>query len=177
MIRLTEIAEAGVFNKPHGIAGEISATLDIDVDLREVKCIVVSIDGIYVPFFVTAVRPKSADTFLLTIKGIDTEVKAKSLTNKKFYILRADLPENDDDDEDGLYASDLIGYKVEDKAQGLLGQITGVNDTTANVLFEIETTGGKTLLVPVADEFILSIDSDNEIVETDIPEGLLELNS
>ena len=51
MIRLTEIAEAGYFNKAHGIKVEISATLDIDIDLNEVKCLVVPVEGIFVPFF------------------------------------------------------------------------------------------------------------------------------
>ena len=50
MIRLAEIAEAGHFNKPHGIKGEMSATLDFDLDLDNVKCIIVPVEGIFVPF-------------------------------------------------------------------------------------------------------------------------------
>ena len=66
MIRLAEIAEAGHFNKPHGIKGEMSATLDFDLDLDNVKCIIVSVEGIFVPFFIRSWRPKTADTCLLT---------------------------------------------------------------------------------------------------------------
>ncbi len=57
MILRTDITEAGVFNKPHGIKGEISATLDYDTDLSDVKCIVIEIEGIFVPFFIVSVRP------------------------------------------------------------------------------------------------------------------------
>lgn len=178
MIRLSEIAEAGRFNKAHGIKGEISATLDIDIDLNEVKCIIVSVDGIFVPFFICSWRPKTADTCLLTIDGIDSDVKAQQFNNRTFYVLRDDLPaDEDDDDEDGLYASDLIGYKVIDTTLGEIGVITGINDSTQNVLFIIETTTGDEVFVPVADEFIESIDSETETITTDLPTGLIDLNS
>lgn len=62
MIKLTEIAEAGIFNKPHGIKGEISATLDFDIELDSVECIIIAVDGIFVPFFLESVRPKTAET-------------------------------------------------------------------------------------------------------------------
>lgn len=179
MIRLTELAEAGHFNKTHGIKGEISATLDIDIDLDDVKCIVISVEGIFVPFFVSSCRPKTADTCLLTIDGIDSEAKARQLVNRPFYILRSDIPDDPDDegDDEGLYASDLIGFKVSDASLGDIGTITGINDSTQNVLFIIETADGKEIYVPVADEFIEEIDSDSETVRTDLPEGLVDLNT
>lgn len=179
MIRLTELAEAGHFNKTHGIKGEISATLDIDIDLDDVKCIVISVEGIFVPFFVSSCRPKTADTCLLTIDGIDSEAKARQLVNRPFYILRSDIPDDpdDEDDDEGLYASDLIGFKVSDASLGDIGTITGINDSTQNVLFIIETADGKEIYIPVADEFIDEIDSDSETVRTDLPEGLVDLNT
>lgn len=178
MIKLTEIAEAGHFNKAHGIKGEISATLDIDVDLSEVKCIVVPVEGIFVPFFVSACRPKTADTCLLMIDGIDSEAKAQQFNNRPFYILRTDIPEDEeDDDEDGLYASDLVGYRIVDETLGDIGVISGINDSTQNVLFIVETDGGDEIFIPVADEFIEEIDSDSETVRTDLPEGLIDLNA
>lgn len=176
MIKLTEIAEAGIFNKPHGIKGEISATLDFDIELDSVKCIIIAVDGIFVPFFLESVRPKTAETCLLTIEGIDSEEKARQLTNKSFYILRSDLPDEEDDDEDGMYASDFIGYTVTDRDLGTIGTIVGINDSTENVLFVVETPDGSELLLPVADEFIEAIDTDNEVLEMNIPEGLTDLN-
>ena len=176
MIKLPEIAEAGLFNKPHGIKGEISATLDIDIELNDVRCIIIAIDGIFVPFFLTSVRPKNADTFLLSIDGIDTEEKAQRLTNKPFFVLRSDLPE-DDASEDGMYASDFIGYKVIDRTIGEIGEIVDINDTTQNVLFIVRTHNGQEIFLPVVDEFIDSFDTEKKILETNLPEGLVDLNN
>ena len=80
MILESELIEAGKFNKPHGIKGEISATVDIDIDFDELKCVVMPIEGIFVPFFINSVRPKNGDTYLVTIDGVDSEVSNKRIT-------------------------------------------------------------------------------------------------
>lgn len=175
MIKLSEIAEIGRFNKPHGIKGEISVSVDGNIDLDDVKCIIVRIEGIFVPFFINSVRPKTADTSLITIDGIDSEEKAQELTNRDIYILRSDLPEKETD-EDGLYASDLIGYEINDITSGNIGVIEDINDSTQNILFIVRTPEGKELYIPVAEEFILSVNPDNETVRTDIPIEILTLN-
>lgn len=175
MIKLSEIAEIGRFNKPHGIKGEISVSVDGYIDLDDVKCIIVRIEGIFVPFFINSVRPKTADTSLITIDGIDSEEKAQELTNRDIYILRSDLPE-EETDEDGLYASDLIGYEINDITSGNIGVIEDINDSTQNILFIVRTPEGKELYIPIAEEFILSVDPDNETVRTDIPIEILTLN-
>lgn len=180
MIRLSEIAEAGHFNKAHGIKGEMSATLDFDLDLDNVRCIIVSVEGIFVPFFIRSWRPKTADTCLLTLEGIETDVKAQEFNNRTFYILRSDIPEDDSDDEfddeDGFYASDLIGYRIHDCHLGDIGMISSINDATENVLFVISTDKGDEIFVPVADEYIEDIDHDTQTITTNLPDGLVDIN-
>lgn len=175
MITDNEIILAGKFNKPHGINGEISATLDIDIDMNDVKCIVTDIEGLHVPFFIERVRPKSAETLLLTIDGIDNEVKAVALSHHPIYLLRADAGEIDDDDEDGFYASDLIGYIIVDDDGKRVGEIVNFNDSTENILFMVETEDGDEIYIPVADEFIDAVDTEAKIITMSLPEGLTNL--
>lgn len=179
MIIESEIIEAGKFNKPHGIKGEISATVEIDIELDDVKCIIIPVDGIYVPFFIESVRPKNNDTYLITIDGVDSEEKAQYFTNRRFFILKSDLDESDKeyDEEDGFYAADLIGYTIDDDRAGKIGTITDINDTTQNVLFLVETENGEEVYVPVADEFIVSVDTEGKIIRTSLPDGIVDLNN
>lgn len=177
MILRTEITEAGVFNKPHGIKGEISATLDFDIDLAQVRCIVMEVDGIFVPFFISSVRPKTAETFLVTIDGIDSEQKARTLTGKSFYVLDSDIPDDDDaDDEDGFYVADLVGYTLIDSEAGNVGEITDYNDTTSNLLLIVTTPDGGEVYIPVADEYIDEINPDTNTIYTTLPSGIIDLN-
>ncbi|MDE5752042.1 MAG: 16S rRNA processing protein RimM, partial [Duncaniella sp.] len=77
----------------------------------------------------------------------------------------------------GLYASDLIGFTIRDNCSGTLGEITDINDMTDNVLFIITTPETREILLPVADEFILGIDTTERIVETSYPTEIIELNN
>lgn len=175
MITDDEIILAGKFNKPHGINGEIAATLDIDPDLAGVKCVVTDIDGIYVPFFIENVRPKSTDTVLLSIAGIDNETKAAALSNHPIYLLRDDVDDIDDGDEDGFYAKDLIGYTIVDDRREAVGKITDYNDSTENVLFVVNTNDGNEIFIPVADELIEEINTEKKIIYMSLPEGITQL--
>ncbi|MDE6370868.1 MAG: ribosome maturation factor RimM [Duncaniella sp.] len=176
MIHRDEIVEIGIFNKPHGIKGEVSASLDFDMDLVSVKCIIIEVDGIFVPFFIKSVRPKTAETCLITIDGVNTEQQARSLAGRHFYILKSDLPEDEEDDEDGFYLSDLVGYKLEDVSAGVVGEITDYNDATANVLFIVTDADGNEIYVPATDEYIDEIDTETKTVFTDLPAGIIDLN-
>ena len=173
MIQKQELTKVGKLLKPHGINGEIVALIESDVDLADVSCIVLEIDGINVPFFINAVRPKSSDTDLLTIDGIADETAAAALCNHDLYVKTSELPEADSDAE-GVYADDLVGFDVY-AAGERIGKITGINDTTANYLFIIERAAGETVLIPVADEFIEILDPEKRRIELTLPEGLLEL--
>jgi len=178
MILRTDITEAGVFNKPHGINGEISATLNFDIDLTKVKCIILDVEGIFVPFFIVSVRPKTSETYLITIDGIDSEQKARTLTGQTFYLPDSDIPEPDDDDgEDRLYLSDLIGFTLTDSEAGTVGEITDYNDDTSNMLLIVTTPDGEEVYIPVADEYIDEVDSDSRTLHTTLPSGIIDLNT
>lgn len=171
MIRENELKVVGRLLKPHGICGEITALLTVDVDLSELGCIMLKLDGIFVPFFLSSVRPKSAETDLLTIDGITDELQAARLCPNDIYALAEELPGLD---EDGFYAADMEGFEV--VADGNpLGKIIGIDDTTANYLFIIETPSGNRHLIPVADEFVTGVDMDRRRVTMELPEGILGL--
>lgn len=178
---LPALTEIGRFGKPHGIAGEIAAS--VDVDPEALSCIFVEMDGIMVPFFISSSRPKGNDTVLMKIDGYDDEKEVKVFSHKPFFApasevgsLPGDGADVDPDDEDGLYASDLIGFTAARSDGEPLGEITDIDDNTANVLFVITPPdGGRQLLVPVADEFITAIDPGAKRITLDLPAGILDL--
>ena len=60
---------------------------------------------------------------------------------------------------------------------GEIGEIVDINDTTQNVLFIVRTHNGQEIFLPVVDEFIDSFDTEKKILETNLPEGLVDLNN
>lgn len=167
------LTPAGEFNKPHGIKGEISASFDPRVDVGALKCVVAEVNGLFVPFFIDAIRSRGADAVLLTIDGITDENEAKLLSRKPLYLLNGDAALAADDEDDGFYAEDLVGFSALDEDGAVIGKIAGVDSTTPNVLFVIDRPDGSEALVPVADEFIDGIDPESATITLRLPDGLL----
>ncbi|MBR5639095.1 MAG: 16S rRNA processing protein RimM [Muribaculaceae bacterium] len=173
MITSDEIIAIGKFNKPHGISGEISATINTLTDvLNNCSCIVCDIDGIFVPFFIKALRNKSQETFLLSIDDINSDEEAAILVNKDIYVKRSEYYEVIED-EDRIPLDFFMNFNA--IVNEINGKIVDIDDSTANVLFVIETTDGKSILIPAVEEFITDFDSKERTIKMEVPDELLNL--
>lgn len=173
MIKKEDVFKIGQFAKPHGIKGEISLITNSDVfDDSEYPYIVCEMDGILVPFFIEEYRYKTDTVILLKLENVDDERSAREFVNKEvFYPLDA----VDEDDLVGDMTWDsFIGYTVTDEQLGELGPVTAVDETTINVLLQIDHNGEE-LLLPAAEELILAADHENKRLTVSLPEGLLDL--
>lgn len=176
MITESQITPIGTFGKAHGVEGEINLIIDRDIDVSSLSCIILDIDGIYVPFFFNSVRPRGNGNYLVKIDDINSEARVSAFVGNTVYGLRDEVSALDDsqeeDDEDGFYASDFIGYEISAYGGTLQGHIMDVDDSTDNYLFVVRTLQGKQILIPVADEFIVDIDTTNKKLELELPDGL-----
>lgn len=170
MIRLEEVYRIGRLGKAHGVKGELSFQFDDDVfDRAEADYLIIEVDGILVPFFIEEYRFRSDSTAILKLEDIDTQERARELTNCDVYFPRALTPH---DDEEELRWSFFVGFDlVEARSGKSVGRIAHVDDTTANILFELEDG----TLIPAAEELITDVDHDARRITIDLPEGLLEL--
>ena len=83
----------------------------------------------------------------------------------------ASLPTLDDDQ---FYYHEIIGYQVKEVHAGELGVVKNVYTSGAQDLVAMEYRG-KEILIPVADEILVKIDRDQQLLEVAIPDGLLEI--
>lgn len=172
MIKRDEIVHIGNFKKPHGIKGEISATIyNVAQLLTECRRIIVEVDGIFVPFFINDLRNKSQDTVLMLIDGIENENQAATLVNHEIYLLKEDF---DSDDNMQLPVDYFNNFEV--LINGIYkGIVQDIDDSTANLLFVIKLENGDVKLIPVADDFVTSVDTSRNLIELEVPDSLLDL--
>ena len=177
MITREELIAIGHFNKPHGLSGEISATVDVELELFEsLTCLVSEMEGIFVPFFVNSSRPKTGETVLLTIDGIDNEQEAARLTNHEIYALKRDFRlESENMEADGYPLDYFIGYTLKGSDGTRVGEIVDVDEQTENAIFIVEDNDQEYLL-PATDELIVEFDLDKKEIVMDLPQGILDLN-
>ncbi len=177
MITRDELLAIGRYNKPHGVNGELSVTLDCDPELLDgFSCLVSDIDGIFVPFFVGGWRPKGATTALLSIDGIASEHDAALLVGKEVFVLKREYDKLAlEEGDDALPVDYFIGWEALNGTE-LLGHVARVDDSTANVLFVIERPDGSELMVPAVEEFVVEVDSPGKRLVMQLPQELLQLN-
>lgn len=173
MIKKDEVFKIGIFNKPHGVKGEISFTFTDDIfDRVDGEYLICLLDGILVPFFIEEYRFRSDTTALVKLERVDTAEQARKFTNIEVYFPKKYAEE--DDSEDIPTWNYFIGFKVDDLHHGHLGEIVAVDESTINVLFAIERENGEEILLPAHEEFIVNIEKKKRQVMVNVPEGLLE---
>ena len=98
MIKTEEVYKIGVFNKPHGVQGEVSFTFTDDIfDRVDCDYLICRLDGIFVPFFIEEYRFRSDTTALVKLEGVDTAEKARMFTNVEVYFPVKFVEEVDDE--------------------------------------------------------------------------------
>ena len=169
MIKQEEVYRIGRLGKAHGIKGEVSFQFDDDIfDRVDAEYLVLEVEGILVPFFMEEYRFRSDTVALVKFCDVDTQQRASELTGCEVYFPRALA----DEDEDNVSLAMLVGFDIIDAGTGSkVGTIAAVDDTTANLLFELED--GR--LIPASDDLISDIDMKQGEIRMNIPEGLLEL--
>ena len=169
MIKPEEVYKIGRLCKAHGVKGEVSFQFDDDIfDRVDADYLVLDIDGILVPFFMEEYRFRNDTVCLVKFCDIDTQQRAQELTGCDVYFPRALAEEADND----LSLASLVGFTIVSAPDGFpVGIIASIDDTTANILFELED--GR--LIPANDDLIVDIDTEHRQIRMNIPEGLLDI--
>jgi len=161
----------GFISKPHGVKGEVSVMLNDGFYSEGIQAnfLLLDIDNGLVPFAVESLRIKSNKSFLVQFEDVNSEEDARKLTGIEVYQEALNVKE-----DEGAQMGALIGYEVVDQKAGNIGVITNVNEISNNPLFEIDCDGTE-VLIPIHPDLILGIDSEERIVDVNLPEGLLDV--
>lgn len=175
MIKKEDVIRIGRLGKPHGIAGELGFHFEDDVfDRTQCPYWLVMTDGILVPFFWESYRFRSDTTALVKFEGVDNEREARAMSHQEVFYPKSQL-DRDWYEHQPLTWSQLVGWQLTDAVSGeTLGEITAVDNSTMNVLLEVQGTDRK-LVVPVAEDLIEAFDKENNCLSLRVPEGLLEM--
>ena len=169
MIRREDVYKIGRLGKAHGVKGEVSFQFDDDIfDTADADYLILDIDGILVPFFMEEYRFRNDSLALIKFCDVDTQQRASELTGCNVYFPRSIA----DEQAEGLSLSSLVGFDlIEANGKGKVGTIAAIDDTTQNILFELEDG----TLIPASDDLITDINTQQRQITMNIPEGLLDI--
>ncbi len=163
----------GKIVRKYSYKGEVLAKLDTDEPelYTSMESVFVEYPPNLVPFFVQRAQMHKSALIRLKFEDVDTEIDAEDLLGAALYLPLELLPKLSGD---AFYFHEIIGFKAVDINFGSIGTIIGVNDSTAQAIFEIDRDG-KEVLVPMNDDFIKEVNRDTKEILLEVPDGLIEL--
>lgn len=173
MIDLSDCIELGIITKCHGIRGQVVLRLNnlgFD-DIKDMESVFIIIDGLPVPFFISEYEERSKDTLILTIDELNGEKEAKELIESRVYIRSSQLEQSQ---HTFIQSNMLVGYHVMDVKLGEIGVISEILQFDQNPLLRI-LNKKKEILLPLNENFIFDIDTENRILHVKAPEGITDV--
>ena len=163
----------GKIVKKYSFKGELLIKLDTDDPeiYTEMESLFVEQHKKLIPFFIKESSLHKSELLRIKFEDVTTEAEADALLNSAVYLPLDQLPKLSGDQ---FYYHEITGFTVEDVSFGYVGIVTGVNETTAQALFEIDRDG-KQILIPINDAFIKNFDREKKSILLDVPIGLIEI--
>ena len=163
----------GKIVKKYSFKGELLAKLDTDQpDIYEnLDAIFIEVNGTLIPFFIEKSQLHKSDLLRLKFDDVTDEADADALMKCDLYLPLDLLPKLDGNK---FYFHEIIGYQLNDENFGAVGIVKGVNDSTAQALFEVDRNGIE-ILIPMNDDFITNLDREAKTITVNTPPGLIEL--
>ncbi|HMV15042.1 MAG TPA: ribosome maturation factor RimM [Chitinophagales bacterium] len=164
-----ELIKIGKIAKTHGFKGHIKVYIDEFYmnDFEDMQAIFIN----QLPYFISKKDINSNSQAILLLEDIDTKEKAQKLQGKEIFAKDDDLTEI----LDGNEYDELINFIFMDKSSGKNGKIIEIIEMPFQFLAKVQFEDRETL-IPLNDDFILSINRKKHIVEMCLPEGLLDIN-
>ncbi len=172
MINVNDFLPAGLITRTHGIRGKLIIRLEGTEadDIPEKEWVVIEIDGLPVPFFISEIHELTEDKITVAFDNITTEPDARKLVGCKIYVNKKSLS----DRTKKLHErKSIIGYTVHDKKLGIIGTVVEIIDISGNPV--IRVIGNKELMVPYHKDLMLKISHKDKLLQVMMPEGLLEI--
>ena len=163
----------GKIAKKFSYKGEVLIWLDTDEPglYENMESVFVEMHNNLVPFFIESSSLHKGDFLRVRFEDIDNEDDADRIMGSAVYLPLSVLPKLEGNK---FYFHEIIGWDAEDQRLGYIGKIVGINDSSAQPLFEIKK-GDIEILIPMIDDFIIKVDRENKKMILDTPEGLVDL--
>ncbi len=145
----------GVITTTHGLAGEVKVypTTEDSHRFEELKTCFLLEKGGYRPLTIRSCR-YFKNLVILGFEEIPSIDEAMLLKQKELYVDREHaIPL----EEGEYYLADVIGSTVVDEEGNVLGTLTDYMETSAQLIYKIQTAEGKEFLVPAVDEFVREV--------------------
>lgn len=159
----------GTISKLHGLKGHVVLSLDTDEPelYHTMESIWVEFNAQLVPFFIEEITPLGKEKIRLKINHSEPE----TLIGKLVFQPLSSLPPLEGKK---FYYHEIIGYSLIHQ-KDTVGIIEAVNDYANPALLQIKREDKEHLVIPIINDWIVSVNRDEKTLEMDLPDGITDL--
>ncbi len=176
-MKIDECFYLGKIGKSFGYKGEMHIYLDVDKpsDYSSLKSVFVKTARGLVSYTIERITI-SANRSTILFSGLTAPEmpEAQALVGKELYLPLSMLPVLEGNK---FYYHEVKGYKVVDETHGGIGVLKEILDNGPQPLMSVISPQNKEILIPLVDEFIVSLDRSTKSLHIKAPEGLIEFYS
>ncbi|HEX2924692.1 MAG TPA: ribosome maturation factor RimM [Ruminiclostridium sp.] len=169
---MLEYLIVGQLINTHGVKGELkaSALTDDPQRFRKLQWVYIDRNGSLEKHNISSVK-FFKQFVIIKFEGVDSIEEAEKL--KGFYIKvdRANavkLPKN------SFFISDIMGFKVYDENDSLLGELKDVIQTGSNDVYVVRDSDSKEILIPALKSVVKEVSLEEGKISVILPKGLLD---
>ncbi len=167
------VLSVATLTKVHGIRGELKLRCEPDIlallrtIAEEAEPVTLRIPDTGDEYEVTFAAVRGHESApIVAIDGVEDRSSAEEFRGAQVLLDREQLPEPDDDE---YVLADLVGCDVHDAATGeRLGRATKAEALPANVVVTIKLDAGETILAPLVDDAMPTVDVAARRIDVDV---------
>ncbi|MXO31460.1 MULTISPECIES: ribosome maturation factor RimM [Apibacter] len=172
-MQLEDCYYLGTITKTHGLKGHLIVKLDTDEPeaYNNLESVFININEMPVPFFLNECQLYNKDS--LRVKFEDTSINSQDLIGTQLYLPLNTLPKLKGKQ---FYYHEVIHFSLVDENLQKIGEITEINDNSAQALFIIKLSkNNKFIYIPVINDWIIEVNRNDQYISMTLPEGILDL--
>lgn len=172
LVNKNDFFELGYISRLHGVKGAFIIQMDTDHPERyhKLKEVWVMNDDAAGCYQVEEISVRNNEA-ILKIKGVNTIEDASSFLRKSVYLPLEMLPKLTGKQ---FYFHEIKDFLIKDITYGEVGRIETVYNLPQHPVAGI-IQNGKEILIPLVPDFIDAIERENKIIQTKLPEGMIEV--
>jgi len=165
---VNDLIKIGKLSKLHGIKGSVVLQMlaPYQLEVKKIRNFFIEINQTPTPFFVTEIK-LSGKNLILNFDSIKTLEAAQKIIGYDVLVAEENIIKQ-------KAVKDLTGYKLIDKNRGDLGLILEVVDIPGQRMFSL-SVGGKEVLLPFVEDFVVKIEHKTKTVQYHAPDGLIDI--
>jgi 16S rRNA processing protein RimM len=163
----------GRITKASGFEGAVAVKLEqfFSGKIPHMESVFLEVEGRPVPFFIADYDYSGADILKLRFQGYDSPEVITGFVGCRVFLTGPAEADNSRDD-----MNLLTGFTVLSSDNKVIGTISEIIPNPGQLLLDVISPAEKHILIPLHEDFIVSIDRKKSQMVMNLPEGLTDIN-